>query len=175
MEWLKLNWWWVGLALVALASLLNSITSHWSLAQTRAGKVLLFVAEMLSVLRSRGVDAWGKLPLEDAPPPAPKRKPLLPLLMLSMLCLAGCPQTLGQRMAVVQTGAKAASDLALVAWHSECLARAQRCADAGDKECKQLLECQGARRVFLDAMDALGSALRAANRAIYLAGMGGAK
>ncbi len=77
MAWFGSNWWWVGLAIVAVASLLNAITTHWSLASTRAGRVLLFLVEMLSILRSKGVQAWGKLPLENAepaPPPGVARK-----------------------------------------------------------------------------------------------------
>lgn len=174
MEWLSVNWWWASAAIVALASLLNAITTHWSLASTRAGRVLLFIVEMLSVLRSRGVRSWGKLPLEDAEP-APRdwrRVPPLPLLLLLVLTSSGCSATLATQIYRAHVGVDAASALALTAWHAECGKRASACALAKDDTCKPLQDCQASRRAFVEAIKAVDTGLALANRAAWNAGMG---
>jgi hypothetical protein len=64
MEWLKVNWYWIALAVGVAIQVLNGISKHWP---QHAGlrRVCLFVAEMLSVVTSAGArtDLGGKLKL----------------------------------------------------------------------------------------------------------------
>ena len=61
MDWLNEHWWWILIAIVAVAKVLNLITHHWS---EHRGLVrwCLFLVDILDVLKStpRPRDGGGK-------------------------------------------------------------------------------------------------------------------
>lgn len=72
MKWLVENWGSLVLILTLVISVLNSLTKHYSGADSKAGKALLFVIEILSFLRSYDVPGLLKLPLTSSPKPEVK-------------------------------------------------------------------------------------------------------
>lgn len=140
--------------LAAAAALLGAFvgsgvlpSEHWAI---KVAGVLLVALATLGYSGSRGMAKGGTA--------------VLAALML--VTSAGCASSLSAQLERVQIGASAASDVALVAWHAECLKRTEK---------GSLGACQASRRTFVEAMKALGAALATANRAVWAAGIQGAK
>lgn len=154
------HWAAISLALLVATNVLNAASRHWS-EHAGLAKALLFCAEMLSIVRSRGVPAGAlgpaKLPLQSVPPSGdanPPAEPLVMLLAFVALLAAACATTGGQkptaaqRLEQVQNGVLAAQALAVNGFHVVCGSIADACIDEGITDparCRRFLPCLDAR------------------------------
>ena len=178
-RWFTAHWDVVALVLLVAINILNAATRHWS---THAGvvRVLLFLAEVLSIIRSRGAPEGGvlgkaKLPLTDGGARGGLPPGVRCLLLLAPLLL-GCQATLGATLQRALSAGEAAGAVALTAFHAACGKAASSCAMAVPvKSCAAWVRCDEARGALLRGLEAGLSGLAAANRAAYGAGVLGAR
>lgn len=152
LTWLATYWWLVSLTAVAVISILNAATRHWSTAEGFK-RWALFFTEIISPLTSKEVPGWVKLPLTSVPPQGQRTPPRLPFLLL----LAGgsllTPWAFGcdwQRAAMItlDSAGSAAAGTRVIAnqqLREKCEAVSRKCAAAKDLKCSPLVECQALR------------------------------
>lgn len=155
-SWMAAHWVLVSLAAVALISVINAATKHWS-SHTGLVAVLLRISELLSYFTSKDVPGWFKWPLTSVPPapPTPPRSGGNPLLLwlavASSLTLAGSACGTWQQSLKVgldSAGEAAAGVRPLIEAHyaAKCEAVARSCAAAKTPDCPLLVACQAARK-----------------------------
>lgn len=153
-SWMTAHWPLVAVVALALISVVNAATQHWS-SHTGLVKVLLFVAEILSYFTSKDVPGWFKWPLTSRAPTAtiPPRSggnPLGLVLACSLtLGASGCAtwqQTL--KIGLDSAGEAAVGVRPLIEAHyaTKCEAVARQCAAAKTPDCPLLVACQTARK-----------------------------
>jgi hypothetical protein len=148
---------WVSLALLVLISVFNALSEHYSTKQGVA-KWLLCIAELLSILRSKGVDGLFKLPLQSVAPGEQKRPPSKLAVILPVLFVASCSLTPTQRLEKVYQAAQAAGSVAAPGFRATCAALATDCTDKGisdPKLCPKYQSCFKARRAVNAALTAV--------------------
>lgn len=153
--WLTAHWALVSSIAVVLVAIVNRATLHWS-NHAGAVKVLLFVAELLSVLTSRDVPGWLKWPLTSKAPGSVSKPPAgLNLLMALCLMFASCASTPRAYLAKALVATEAADKIAVPAISETCKA-------------KPLTydECEKVMRAYQAAMDAIGRSLETANKVL---------
>jgi hypothetical protein len=145
----------ISAALLILISVCNALSAHYS-TKTGLVKALLFVAELLSFMRSRGVSGLLKLPLQSVPPGSAAVPPymLLPVLLV----VVGCSMTPTQRLEKVFQAAQAAGSVSAPGFRALCGSLATSCTGQGitdPKLCPKYQTCFQARRAVNAALTAV--------------------
>ncbi len=166
----------LGLVSSLLASLANGMSEHWTLAHTPVRRILLWVAEMLSIVVSRNVATGAtqlKLPLTSHPPLGPSSSGPSTLAIVAMLLpLASCGPTWSQ---TVERSAARTHEAVQAAWgaarpvlHARCLAAAVECGEAGKtrEACPAWAKCHETRAAIAAAVLAAESLSAAAIDAV---------
>jgi hypothetical protein len=157
LTWLATYWWLVSLIALALVSVLNAATRHWSTA-TGFKRVAMFVVELLSYFTSKDAPGWVKLPLTSVPPQGTRSVPGVRPFLWLLLGAGAASLTLGvsacetwrqaTKISLDSVGAAATEARPLIEryYAERCEAVARTCAASQDAACAPLVACQAARR-----------------------------
>jgi len=170
--WLHLHWELIALVAGVLISILNAATTHWS-EHTGAVKVLLWIVDCLSLIRSKGTEGST---LGNAKLPGPTgssgvvdgklTRAAIPLLLGAAL-MAGCICTTPRACLVTAHKAIALADgPALKAIGDKCLAEATKCGPVGTDKCPAWQKCDAARKTYRAALDGIDAGLAGCNRVL---------
>jgi hypothetical protein len=167
-HWCEANWWLVSLIAYGLINVCNAISKHWS-EQRGLVKALTFGTEALSVLTSKEAPTWLKLPGQVGKKAGPSV--LLPLIVAGSLSMSGCCTTARCYLAKGPAIISSADKIALPAIESACKPGVERCKGKKPEECPALQRCEEGLLAYRVAMDSLGRALAAANKALEVLGV----
>ena len=169
-HWLTAHWELVCIGIYIAINILNAASRHWS-EHTGFVKAVLFVTETLSILSSAGRTPFLKPPLDvDKHGPVAALAPFVLAGALS-LTLAGCCSTPRCYLARSLTAVSAADKLAAPALDAACTSRIKACGAVPVESCPPFKQCTAAATGYQVAMDAIGRALAACNRALSDAGV----
>jgi hypothetical protein len=155
--WLVAHWELVCLVLYVLINICNAASRHWS---EHKGVVrwCLFVAEVLSIVSSRGRTPAIKPPLDvDRHGPA-----LLPFVLAASLLLGGCG--VYAQLQRAHTAVEVADKIALDVFATKCMDAAKACKGRQPTECPGWVQCDGTRTKYLAAAKAIDDSLAVLNR-----------
>lgn len=164
--WLQSHWLLVVLVLGVLISLLNAATRHWS-EHTGVVRVLLYIADALSIIRSKGTsgDVLGNAKIPGVPTGSTgvvDGKHILMLVSAGLLAasmLTGCCSTARCYLAAGLEGLHKADKLVTAAVVNACKPKIQACGSVAEDKCPALQTCLKAIDVYKISANVAGREL----------------
>lgn len=171
--WLSINWETVALVAYVLINLLNAASRHWS---EHKGVVrwCLWLAEMLSILRSAGTPAGAVLGNTKLPGVSVKNGSVVKLLPFAVIVLASvsaCGTTTRGYLAKGLDIAAAVDKVAIPAIEKLCVEKVRACGKVEPEKCVQFQKCHAALIGYQGAMNSVTKGLAEANRALEILGV----
>lgn len=173
--WLTAHWGTIALVLGVLISLLNAATTHWS-EHTGLVKWLLYIADALSIIRSKGTSGSvlgnAKLPLVPTGSTGIVDGKHLAWLLLPALLLSGCCSTARCYLARGLVAVQACDKIAVPAIEKSCESAVDACPKGtAPEKCPGYVDCAKRFSAYKASMDVIGRELGAANKALHDVGV----